>query len=104
MSDFTPKRFMVFPDEETTRALGELAQQEQRDPREQATLLIEEGLRMRGLLNGEGTKVVMYLTKEKAEELTKALHEYRARRERVQQLVDAFGSESYHPNADADLE
>lgn len=103
---YIPDRFMIKPSPECTAAIARLAADEKRDPREQAALLIEEALRMRGLLNGEGTKVVMYLTREKADELVAALHQYRAMKRATGQIAAAVkrGQSVPHPNADADLE
>jgi hypothetical protein len=103
---YIPNRFMIKPSRECIEALAKLANKEKRDPREQAALLIEEALRNRGLLNGEGTKVVMYLTPSKAGELTAALQQYRALQREAGNVASAVKSNQSvpHPGADADLE
>ena len=42
--EYVPKRMMIKLDRELALALRELARREQRDPREQAVLLIQQGL------------------------------------------------------------
>jgi len=71
---YVPPRFMVAPSPDVTRALAECADAEGRDPREQAALLIAEGLQARGYLGaGDDGRVVLYLSGDRAGELVEAL-------------------------------
>jgi hypothetical protein len=64
MDEYIPERFMVSPPREVTEALGRCAADEHREPREQAALLIEEGLLLRGYLEEGAQRVVVYVADE----------------------------------------
>lgn len=56
-------------DEKVMRALGESADRDNRDPRDQAVHLLRQALRMQGYLDGDQRQVTLVLTEERAKRL-----------------------------------
>lgn len=56
---YVPKFIRVYLAPDVMRALGQGAEDEKREPREQAAVMIEEGLRMRGFLGGSPVRVIV---------------------------------------------